>query len=66
MSADFAWLTEHSCEIYEKYSGKWIAVLDGQIVGVGDTATEAARQAEEAHPGADFVLEAVDAAPERI
>ena len=66
MSADFAWLTDHSREIYEKYSGKWIAVLNGQIVGVANTATEAAGMAEEAHPGADFVLEAVDPEPERV
>ena len=66
MSNDFAWLTEHSREIYEEYSGKWIAVLNGKIVAVADTATEAARQAEEAHAGADFVLEAVDSEPERV
>jgi hypothetical protein len=66
MNEDFAWLTEHSREIYEKYPGKWIAVLDGKIVGVGDTATEAAAQAEEEHPGADYILEAVDPEPERI
>lgn len=66
MSADFAWLTDHSREIYEKYSGKWIAVLDGQVVGVANTATEAAGMADESHPGADFVLEAVDPEPERV
>jgi len=66
MSEGFAWLTEHSREIYEKYSGKWIAVLDGEIVGVGDTATEAARQADVKHAGAAYVLEAVDPEPERI
>lgn len=66
MTADFAWLTEHSREIYEKYSGKWIAVLDGEVVGVGETATEAARQAEAEHPGSKYILEAVDPVPERI
>ena len=66
MSKDFAWLTEHSREVYEKYSGKWIAVLDGEVVGVGETATEAARQAEAKHPDAAYVLEAVDPEPERI
>jgi hypothetical protein len=66
MSEDFAWLTEHSHEIYEKYSGKWIAVLDGQVIGVGETATEAARQADTEHPGAEYILEAVDPEPERL
>lgn len=66
MNGDFAWLTEHSTEICEKYSGKWIAVLNGEVVGVGDTATEAAGQAEEKHEGADYVLESVDVESERI
>ncbi len=66
MSGDFGWLTGHSRELYEKYCGRWIAVLDGKVVGVGDTATEAAAQAEKVHEGADYVLESVDSEPERI
>jgi hypothetical protein len=61
MSAtDFAWLVEHGPEIFQKYRGKWIAVCDGEIIGVGDTATEAAARAREKKPGAKFILEAVD------
>ncbi len=66
MSDDFAWLTEHSREICEEYSGRWIAVLNSEVVAVADTATEAARQADEAHAGEDYVLEAVDPEPERV
>ncbi len=66
MGNDFAWLTEHSREIYRKYAGKWIAVLHGEVIGVGDTATEAARQAEEKYPGSTYVLEAVDPETERV
>ena len=66
MSSDFAWLTEHSRKMCEEYSGKWVAVLNGEIIGIGDTATEAARQAELQHPGADYILESVDPEPERI
>ena len=58
---DFTWLTDHSIEIFEKYAGKWIAVRDEQIVGVGETATEAARQADEKVPDGDYILEAIDA-----
>jgi hypothetical protein len=60
MSGDFAWLTENSREIYEKYAGRWIAVLNGEVVGVGDTAVEAANQAETKHPGGDYILEKVE------
>lgn len=66
MSDDFAWLTEHSLEIYEKYAGKWIAVFHGEVIGVGDTATEAANQAEARHPRERYILEAVDPEPERV
>ena len=59
--ADFTWLTEHSVEIYEKYAGKWIAVRDEKIVGVSETATEAARQADEKVLDGEYILEALDA-----
>ena len=59
-SADFAWLIEHGAEIVEKYAGKWIAVHDGQVIGVGDTATEAADEARAETADGDFILEAVD------
>lgn len=64
--SDFAWLVEHGKEIYEKYAGQWIAVWNGEVIGVGITATEAASQAERAHPGARYILEAVDPEPERV
>lgn len=60
MNDDFAWLTEHSLENHEKYAGRWIAVLDGEVVGVGDTAVEAANEAELAHPNSDYILEKIE------
>jgi hypothetical protein len=59
--SDFAWLVEHSTEVFEKYAGKWIAVHDGEVIGVGETATEAAELARDRAPDAEFILEAVDA-----
>ena len=58
--SDFAWLTEQGPELDEKYRGKWIAVHGGRIVGIGDTAPEAAAQAREQAPDEDFILEAID------
>ncbi|GMU32708.1 MAG: hypothetical protein AMXMBFR20_05800 [Planctomycetia bacterium] len=60
LSSDFNWLVEHGPEIFEKYRGKWIAVSNGEVIGVGDTATQAAQKAREAKPDAKFILEAVD------
>ncbi len=57
---DFAWLTEYGSELFRDYAGKWIAVHDGKVIGVGETATEAAEQAHSKAPGTDFILEAVD------
>jgi hypothetical protein len=57
---DFAWLIEHGAELYDKYAGKWIAVRDGRVIGVGETADEAARQTREVADDADFILEALD------
>jgi hypothetical protein len=60
-SPDFAWLMEHGEEIAERYAGKWIAVRNGEVIGVGDTAVEAAEQADEKAPEGDYILEAVEA-----
>jgi imidazolonepropionase-like amidohydrolase len=59
-SPDFAWLIEHGEEIDREYPGKWIAVHEGKIVGVGETASEAAERARETDPQGEFILEAVD------
>ena len=59
-STDFNWLIEKGKEIFEKYRGKWIAVYDKQVIGVGDTAPEAAEQARREKPDVEFILEAVD------
>ena len=64
--ADFAWLTDHSAERFRRYAGKWIAVRNGEIIGVGDMATEAAQQARQRAEDTDFILEALDADAEVI
>ena len=56
---DFAWLTEHGAELLRDYAGKWIAVADGKVVGVGDSAPEAAAEASEDQPDREFILEHV-------
>lgn len=60
LTNDVSWLAEHGPEIQDKYRGKWIAVRDGKVVGVGETAPEAVAQAEADDPNAEFVLQAVD------
>ncbi|HEY3241810.1 MAG TPA: DUF5678 domain-containing protein [Phycisphaerae bacterium] len=59
-SADFKWFVDHSLELYEKYPGKWIAVCQGEVVGTGETAVEAADQARERARDGKFLLVALD------
>jgi len=59
-TTDFNWLIENGPDLFKKFRGKWIAVLNKQVIGVGDTATEAADQARKTAPDGDFILEAVD------
>ena len=58
---DFAWLTEHGAELIRDYAGKWIAVADGKVVGVGQTAPDAAKQASRRVTTGEFILELVNA-----
>jgi hypothetical protein len=58
---DFQWLADHGPELHQKYAGKWVAIHDGKVVGVGDTAVEASQKAETETGGRDFVLQALDA-----
>ena len=57
---DFNWLIEHAPDIFREYAGKWIAVRDGKVIGVGETATEAAEEARSKAKGGEFILEAVE------
>ena len=57
----FAWLVVHGTELCAEYGGKWIAVRGGKVVGVGETAPEAADQARREAEDTDFILEAIDA-----
>lgn len=63
---DFQWLVEHGPELYRDYAGKWIAVREGEIIAVGQTATETAQVAREKAKDDDFILEAVDPEPDAI
>ncbi len=44
-SKEFLWFQEHYDELTKKYPGKVVAIVDDQLVGVGDTILEVGRQA---------------------
>jgi len=49
VTADSNWLSQHSAEIWEKYKGKYIAIVE-QTLFVGDTWEEAISKAKERCP----------------
>lgn len=48
--SDFEWSLRHSLKLQEKYEGKWVAILDEEIIGVGETAKEAYESAKKEKP----------------
>jgi len=56
---DFLWLGKHTPELQEKYAGKWIAVVNEEVVGVGDTAVQAYDQSRKRYPDIKPLLDVV-------
>jgi hypothetical protein len=65
-TTDFSWLAEHGVELHNKYAGKWIAVYDGEVIAVGDTATDVAALADQKRPEGDYILQALDRSGDAI
>ena len=57
---DCDWLAEHGLELSALYPNKWIAVRDGEVIGVGDTVAQAHDQALKRRPERDFILEQIN------
>ena len=50
LDRDDGWLKSHLAEIVDQYAHKVIAVLDQEIVGVGDSITEVHQLVTAQHP----------------
>ena len=57
---DFHWMTIHAAELQRKYAGRWVAIVDQHVAGVGKSATAAYRQAKRRHPDGEPILEAIE------
>ena len=53
-------MTAHAVELHRKYPGKWVAIVDQRVAGVGTSATAAYRQAKRRYPDEEPVLEAIE------
>jgi len=47
---DFEWLCKNRASLYAEYQGKHLAIIDGKVVGVGDSAIEAFKEARKKDP----------------
>ena len=57
---DRQWMTAHAVELHRKYPGKWVAIVDQHVAGVGTSATTAYRQAKRRYPDDEPILEAIE------
>ena len=51
MDKDDLWIVEHFSELVTKYAGKAVAVVNEQLVAVGDTELEVELIAKKKYPG---------------
>jgi uncharacterized protein YlzI (FlbEa/FlbD family) len=45
------WIVEHFSEMVEKYPGKFIAVVNGKLVAIGDSRAQVEEKARGVEPG---------------
>jgi len=50
MDKDDLWIVENFSELVTKYAGKYIAVVNGKLVAVGDSGTDVETKAREIEP----------------
>lgn len=50
MEKDDKWITQHFEELVDKYGGKYVAVVNKQVVAVGDSPKEVDKKARQLYP----------------
>ena len=50
MDKDDLWIVEHFSELVDKYAGKYVAVVNEELVAVGDDGKEVENKAREIEP----------------
>lgn len=50
VTQDLSWVAKSTPELQKEFAGKWVAVVNKEIVGWGDTAKEAYKRARETYP----------------
>lgn len=59
LNKDFLWLTKNTPSLQKKYEGKWVAIVDQKVVGMGKDAKEAYAKAKKNYPDKEPLMEFV-------
>mgnify|MGYP006871774432 CR=1 FL=1 len=59
LKEDFQWLVKNTAALQQKNAGKFIAVIDKHVAGIGKTAKEAYEKAKKAFPDKEPLLDMV-------
>ncbi len=58
-TVDFLWLANHPGELRRLYAGRWLAIVNDQIVASGPDGRAVYCEARSNHPDAEIMLEVV-------
>ena len=61
LKEDFKWLVKNTTSLQQKNAGKFIAVVNKHIAGIGKTAKEAYEKAKKAYPNNEPLMDMVPA-----
>lgn len=59
LKEDFKWLAKNTAALQKKNAGKFVAVINKHIAGIGKTAKEAYEKAKKAYPDKEPLLDMV-------
>lgn len=59
LQKDFEFYVAHQAEMVEKYDGKYIAIKDGEVLGVYDDELAAVTETEKTHELGTFLVQRV-------
>ncbi len=56
---DFKWLVKNTAALQKKNAGKFVAIVNKHVAGVGKTAKEAYNKAKDAYPNKEPLLDMI-------
>jgi len=59
LKEDFQWLAKNTAQLQKKNAGKFVAIINKNVVGLGKTAKEAYKKAKKAFPDKEPLLDMV-------